>query len=66
MNIEVDILNKMAADINLILGKLNKVEYTLREIDTDLHQVKPAYLQKLRLFTECEDFLTHNSGVFST
>ena len=48
MNTEVQLLQQIANDIADIKGRMVKLEVTLDEIDMDMHEVKPTYLEKLK------------------
>lgn len=48
MNTEVQLLQQIADDIVDIKGRMTKLEVTMEEIDMDLHEVKPTYVEKLK------------------
>ena len=48
MSIEVQLLQQIADDIADIKGRMTKLEVTIEEIDMDLHEVKPEYIEKLK------------------
>ncbi len=48
MEQELKILKQVATDIELLKEKVDKIEASLDEIDDDLHEVKPEYLEKLK------------------
>lgn len=48
MSTEVQLLQQIADDIADIKGKMTRLEVTIEEIDMDLHEVKPRYLEKLK------------------
>ncbi len=50
---EVQILKKVAADVSLLMTKVDSIEKTMNEIDYDLHRdINPAYLRKLEQFSK--------------
>ena len=48
MGAEVQLLQQIADDIADIRGRMTKLEVTMEEIDMDLHEVKPEYIEKLK------------------
>ncbi len=48
MSAEVQLLQQIADDIVDIKGRMIKLEVTMEEIDMDLHEVKPTYVEKLK------------------
>lgn len=41
-------LKQLAEDVAEIKEKLVKIEVTIEELDNNVHEVKPAYLEKLK------------------
>ncbi len=48
MSTEVELLKQIADDVATIKNKVAKLEMSIDEIDADLHEVKPAYIKKLK------------------
>lgn len=44
---EAAILNKIVKELDVLKNKVTKIEVTLDEIDSDLHELSPAYLKRL-------------------
>jgi len=44
---EVQLLNKIASDLDFLKMKILSIEETVEDIDNDLHHVKPEYIRKL-------------------
>ncbi len=42
------LLEKIAKDMNVLKIKLSKIEADVEEINTDLHEVRPEYIEKLK------------------
>ena len=61
MEQELKILKQVVVDLETVKEKLNKIEASLDEIDDDLHEVRPEYLENLKKietgkFVSKEDF----------
>ncbi len=44
---DAEVLQQVAEDVQFLKEKMISVEEGLKEIDADLHHVKPSYLRKL-------------------
>jgi len=44
---EVQLLNRIASDLDFLKMKILSIEETIENIDNDLHHVKPEYICKL-------------------
>ena len=49
---EVQLLEKIASDLDFLKAKIVSIEETIVDIDNDLHHVKPEYIQKLESIKE--------------
>ena len=45
---EIQMLKQIADDVAEIRTRLRKIEVTFNEVDADLHEVRPEYLEKLK------------------
>jgi hypothetical protein len=45
--LEVELLERIASDLDFLKKKIVSIEETIEEIDNDLHHVKPEYFRKL-------------------
>ena len=45
---EIQLLQQIAGDVAEIRTKMIDLEVTFTEIDADLHEVKPEYIEKLK------------------
>ena len=48
MSTEVQLLRKISEDVTDIKERITKMEVTMDEIDMDLHEVRPGYIEKLK------------------
>jgi len=44
---EVELLERIASDLDFLKKKIVYIEETVEDIDNDLHHVKPEYIRKL-------------------
>ena len=44
---EVELLERIASDLDFLKKKIISIEETIMDIDNDLHHVKPEYIRKL-------------------
>ena len=42
------LLEKIAKDMDILKIKLSKIESDVEEINTDLHEIRPEYMQKFK------------------
>lgn len=49
---EAQLLKQIAQDVMEIKQRVTRLETTMEEIDIDLHDIKPEYLQKLKKIDE--------------
>ena len=45
---QVKLLQKIAQDVGTVKAKVERIEQDLDELSSDLHQVKPEYIEKLK------------------
>ncbi len=48
MSTEVQLLRKISDDVTDIKERITKIEITMDEIDMDMHEVRPEYIEKLK------------------
>lgn len=48
MTAEIQLLRQIAEDVVDIRTKLTLLEVTFNEMETDLHEVRPEYIEKLK------------------
>ena len=48
MSTEVQLLRKISEDVTDIKERITKIEITMDEIDMDMHEVRPEYIEKLK------------------
>ena len=48
MTAEIQLLQQIAGDVADIRTKITLLEVTFNEMETDLHEVKPEYIEKLK------------------
>lgn len=56
---QAQLLKQIAQDVIEIKQRVTRLETTMEEIDVDLHDIKPEYLQKLKKIDEGR-FLTED------
>ena len=49
---EVELLEKIASDLDFLKMKIISIEETILDIDNDLYHVKPEYIRKLEAIKE--------------
>ena len=49
---EAQLLKQIAHDVGEIKQRVTRLEITIDEIDSDLHEIKPEYLEKLKKIGE--------------